>query len=41
MCIRDSVPPPLRFDVMKEVSKRLPGFPIVLHGSSALSLIHI
>ena len=28
------VPPPLRFDVLEEVSKRLPGFPIVLHGSS-------
>ncbi len=26
------VPPPLRFDVLEEVSKRLPGFPIVLHG---------
>ena len=30
------VPPPLRFDVLKEVSKRLPGFPIVLHGSSSV-----
>ena len=30
------VPPPLRFDVLKECEKRLPGFPIVLHGSSSV-----
>ena len=30
------VPPPLRFDVLEEVSKRLPGFPIVLHGASSV-----
>jgi len=30
------VPPPLRFDILKEVSRRLPGFPIVLHGSSSV-----
>ena len=30
------VPPPLRFDVLKEVEKRLPEFPIVLHGSSSV-----
>ena len=30
------VPPPLRFDILDEVSKRLPGFPIVLHGSSSV-----
>ena len=30
------VPPPLRFDVLEEVSKRLPGFPSVLHGSSSV-----
>ena len=30
------VPPPLRFDILAEVSKRLPGFPIVLHGSSSV-----
>lgn len=29
-------PPPLRFDILKEVEKRLPGFPIVLHGSSSI-----
>ena len=30
------VPPPLRFDILKEVEKRLPEFPIVLHGSSSV-----
>ncbi|MCR4578316.1 MAG: class II fructose-1,6-bisphosphate aldolase [Clostridiales bacterium] len=30
------VPPPLRFDILDEVSRRLPGFPIVLHGSSSV-----
>ena len=30
------VPPALRFDILKEVSRRLPGFPIVLHGSSSV-----
>ena len=30
------VPPPLRFDILEEVSKRLHGFPIVLHGSSSV-----
>lgn len=28
--------PKLRFDVLEEVSKRLPGFPIVLHGASSV-----
>lgn len=39
-CTRDAnghlVPPPLRFDILHEVEKRLPGFPIVLHGSSSV-----
>ena len=40
-CTRDPetgklVPPPLRFDILDEVAKRLPGFPIVLHGSSSV-----
>jgi fructose-bisphosphate aldolase class II len=39
-CTRDAngklVPPPLRFDILEEVAKRLPGFPIVLHGSSSV-----
>ena len=30
------VPPPLRFDILDEVAQRLPGFPIVLHGSSSV-----
>ena len=29
-------PPPLRLDILDEVSKKLPGFPIVLHGSSSV-----
>ncbi|WP_135661207.1 ketose-bisphosphate aldolase, partial [Caproiciproducens galactitolivorans] len=28
--------PQLRFDILKEVSDRLPGFPIVLHGASSV-----
>jgi fructose-bisphosphate aldolase class II len=28
--------PPLRFDILEEIKTRVPGFPIVLHGSSAL-----
>ncbi|KAA6350343.1 Fructose-bisphosphate aldolase [termite gut metagenome] len=30
------VPPPLRFDVLEGVERELPGFPIVLHGSSSV-----
>ena len=30
------VPPPLRFAILEEVSKRLPGVPIVLHGASSV-----
>ncbi|MEG1543654.1 MAG: class II fructose-bisphosphate aldolase [Tannerellaceae bacterium] len=39
-CTRDAngilVPPPLAFDVLEGVEKELPGFPIVLHGSSSV-----
>ena len=40
-CTRDPktgklVPPPLAFDVLEEIEKKLPGFPIVLHGSSSV-----
>jgi fructose-bisphosphate aldolase class II len=28
--------PPLRFDILEEVERRIPGFPIVLHGSSSV-----
>ena len=30
------VPPPLRFDILAEIEKRLPYFPIVLHGASSV-----
>ena len=30
------VPPPLAFDILSEIEKELPGFPIVLHGSSSV-----
>ena len=40
-CTRDPktgrlIPPPLAFDVLEEIEKKLPGFPIVLHGSSSV-----
>ena len=40
-CTRDPktgklVPPPLAFDILHEIEKRIPGFPIVLHGSSSV-----
>ena len=40
-CTRDPktgklVPPPLAFDVLDEIMQKLPGFPIVLHGSSSV-----
>ncbi len=40
-CTRDPktgrlIPPPLAFDVLHEIEKKLPGFPIVLHGSSSV-----
>ncbi|MBR5671810.1 MAG: class II fructose-bisphosphate aldolase, partial [Spirochaetales bacterium] len=30
------IPPPLRHDILAEIEKRIPGFPIVLHGSSSV-----
>jgi fructose-bisphosphate aldolase class II len=30
------IPPPLRFDILEEIEKQLPGFVIVLHGSSSV-----
>ena len=30
------VPPPLRFDILEEIERQIPGFPIVLHGSSSV-----
>ena len=37
------VPPELRFDILEEIEKRIPGFPIVLHGSSSVpqEYVHI
>lgn len=39
-CTRDEngilIPPPLRFDILEEIERRLPNFPIVLHGSSSV-----
>ncbi|HUX21352.1 MAG TPA: class II fructose-bisphosphate aldolase [Spirochaetia bacterium] len=35
------IPPPLRFDILEEVERRLPGFPIVLHGSSSVPVEHV
>jgi len=32
------VPPPLRFDILDEISRRIPGFPIVLHGASSVPM---
>ncbi len=29
-------PPPLRFDILEEVERRVPNFPIVLHGASSV-----
>ena len=30
------IPPELRFDILEEIEKKIPGFPIVLHGSSSV-----
>lgn len=30
------IPPALRFDILKEIEEKIPGFPIVLHGSSSV-----
>ncbi|MGL4909359.1 MAG: class II fructose-bisphosphate aldolase [Bacteroidales bacterium] len=30
------IPPPLRFDILEAIEKRIPGFPIVLHGASSV-----
>lgn len=40
-CTRDPktgrlVPPPLAFDILHDIEEKLPGFPIVLHGSSSV-----
>ena len=35
------VPPPLAFDVLEEIEKMIPGFPIVLHGSSSVPMEYV
>ncbi|GMO32941.1 MAG: class II fructose-1,6-bisphosphate aldolase [Termitinemataceae bacterium] len=44
-CTRDSngilIPPPLRFDILAEIEKKIPGFPIVLHGSSSVPIQYV
>ena len=39
-CQRDEngilIPPPLKFEILEEIEKKIPGFPIVLHGSSSV-----
>ncbi|HYG33554.1 MAG TPA: class II fructose-bisphosphate aldolase [Clostridia bacterium] len=32
------VPPPLKFEILEEIEKRIPGFPIVLHGASSVPM---
>jgi fructose-bisphosphate aldolase class II len=34
-------PPPLRFDILEEIEKRIPGFPIVLHGASSVLPVYV
>ncbi|MBN1836484.1 MAG: class II fructose-1,6-bisphosphate aldolase [Spirochaetales bacterium] len=33
--------PPLRFDILEEVERRIPGFPIVLHGASSVLPVYV
>jgi fructose-bisphosphate aldolase class II len=44
-CTRDAngilIPPPLRFDILEEIEKKLPNFPIVLHGSSSVPIEYV
>jgi fructose-bisphosphate aldolase, class II len=35
------VPPPLKFDILEAIEKMIPGFPIVLHGSSSVPAEHV
>ncbi len=35
------IPPPLAFDILEEIEKKLPGFPIVLHGSSSVPIEYV
>ena len=44
-CTRDAngmlIPPPLRFDILEKIEKKIPGFPIVLHGSSSVPMNYV
>jgi fructose-bisphosphate aldolase class II len=44
-CTRDAngilIPPPLRFDILEEIEKKIPGFPIVLHGASSVPIEYV
>ncbi|MDR2901182.1 MAG: class II fructose-1,6-bisphosphate aldolase [Treponema sp.] len=44
-CTKDAngilIPPPLRFDILEEIEKKIPGFPIVLHGSSSVPIEYV
>jgi len=44
-CTRDAngilIPPPLRFDILEEIEKSIPGFPIVLHGASSVPIEYV
>jgi len=44
-CTRDArgvlIPPPLRFDILEEIERKIPGFPIVLHGASSVSMDYV
>ena len=44
-CTKDAngvlIPPPLRFDILEEIEKQIPGFPIVLHGSSSVPMEYV
>jgi len=44
-CTRDAggvlIPPPLRFDILEEIERKIPGFPIVLHGASSVPMEYV
>jgi fructose-bisphosphate aldolase class II len=44
-CTKDAngilIPPPLRFDILEEIEKLIPGFPIVLHGASSVPVEYV
>ncbi|MCL1991723.1 MAG: class II fructose-1,6-bisphosphate aldolase [Spirochaetes bacterium] len=44
-CTRDAngilIPPPLHFEILEEIEKIIPGFPIVLHGASSVPIEYV